>query len=106
MQYVFYLAPVILSALALAVLRLGWPRAQKHRRPSRYRIGLVLVAAGMVGLWLFPAGLYAARGWLDTQLLGILYLLAMVAALGLASGGAETILRANNTANDDFWDSL
>ena len=106
MRYVFYLAPVVLSVLAIAVLRFGWPWANRFRNPSRFRFGLVLIAAGLVGLWLLPAGLYVAGGRIDTQLKGYLYLLAMVAAAGVVGGGAETIRRANNTPNDDFWDSL
>jgi hypothetical protein len=95
MQYSFYLLPVVLSVVGLAGLYWGWPRAHTYRSPERYRTGLVLVAAGLIDLWLLPLGLYMILSTVDTELQGLLYLLALFCAAGPLGGGLDMISRAN-----------
>lgn len=106
MRYLVFLAPVALSALAAAVLRFGWPRATGWRRPTLFRSGLVLIAAGLTGLWVPPVCLSAAMSGWGAEPRGLVYLLTAFAAFGLIGGGLDAIRRSNNTPADDFWDSL
>ena len=97
-----YLAPIMLTVGGLAVLYWGWPRARKYLSPECYRIGLVLVAAGLLGIWLIPMSLYLILSGVDTELQGICYLLALFFAAGLVGGGLDMIRRANTRPQDEF----
>jgi hypothetical protein len=79
----------------------GWRRANGYVRPNRYRIGLVLIAAGCICIWLFPFTVLVLVG---TELQGLLALIALAFGAGLLGGGIELIRRANTRPEQDFWD--
>jgi hypothetical protein len=106
MPTVFIIAPVALSLLAVLVLRLGWPRAAGYRHPSRYRLGVGLVAAGLLGVWLVPLGLSVTTGGLPMELRGLLYFVGLGFAFGAAGSGIDMLSKANDTPRDDSWDDL
>ncbi len=98
--------PVWLSVLAFLVLRLGWPRASGYRNPSRYRLGVALVAAGLICVWLVPLCLYLTMDGVQMELQGLLYLLGVGFSFGIIGGGIDQISKANYTPRDDFWDTI
>jgi len=96
--------PVVLSVLAIAVLWIGLPRARQFRQPSRFSLGLVLVAAGLLSLWMLQV--LVAIGVMDPELRWVLHIVAFVVSVSLFGGGMRAISQANNTARDDFYDDL
>jgi hypothetical protein len=94
-----YLLPVLLTVLALMVLRFGLPRARRYRRPGRWRAGVIATAVGLVGVWLLPLGVLMA---VDNQELdGLLFILAVVCGMSVLGGGLQALSTANNTPSDD-----
>ncbi len=104
LRYVFTLAPAWLTVLALLVLRLGWSRPSKYRNPSRYRTGVVMLAAGLICLWLVPVCLYLLTDGWQSELRWLVILLGFGLPMGLIGGGGEAIRKANNTPSEDFWE--
>ena len=94
-----YLLPAVLSLLALAVLRLGLPRAPRYRRPGRWRVGVVLTAVGLVAVWLLPALVLKIVD--NPDLDGILLVLAVALGMSVLGGGLQAMSKADNTARDD-----
>jgi hypothetical protein len=99
-----YLLPIVLTMFAVAVLWVGLPRAPRYRRPGRWRAGIIMTSLGLIGLWLLPAGVFIFVG--NTQIDGLLFILALVCAAGVLGGGLQALSRANNTPTDDQWDSI
>ena len=99
-----YLLPVVLTVLALIVLWLGLPRAHRYRRPGRWRAGVMMTALGLVGVWLLPAGVLIVVD--NTELEGLLFILAVFCGMGVLGGGIEALRTANNTPSGDQWDSI
>lgn len=99
-----YLLPVVLTVLALVVLRFGLPRAHRYRRPGRWRAGVIMTALGLVGVWLLPMSVFMFVD--NTEMDGLLFIFALVCGAGVLGGGIEALRTANNTPNDDQWDSI
>ena len=66
--------PVVLSIVAIAVLWIGLPRARHFRQPFRFTLGLVLVAVGLMSLWIFQV--LVAVGDMDSELRWVLHIVA------------------------------
>jgi high-affinity Fe2+/Pb2+ permease len=96
--------PIVLSIAAIAVLWIGLPRARRVRQPSRFTIGLVLVAAGLMASWTLQV--LVAVGVADPELRWVLHILGFVVAASLFGGGLKALSQANNTARDDAYDDL
>src|SRR5688572_3072607 len=90
-----YLLPAVLSVLALVVLRLGLPRAHRHRRPGRWRAGIIMTALGLVSVWLLPVGVIMFVD--NTEIDGLLFILALACGAGVLGGGIEALRTADNT---------
>lgn len=99
-----YLLPVVLTVLALVVLWFGLPRASRYRRPGRWRAGVIMTALGLVDVWLLPAGVLMFVD--NTEIDGLLFILALVCGAGVLGGGLQALSKADNTPNDDHWDSI
>lgn len=66
---------------------------------------------GILGLWAFPFTVHQLTKefpphLFPDELQGIVYLLVLSFAFGFIGGGIQTILQANNSSVDDFWDSI
>lgn len=96
--------PIVLSLVTLAILWIGLPRARRFRQPHRFTLGLVMVAIGLMSLWILQV--VVATRVADLQLRSILHIVAFVVAVSVFGGGLKTISQANNTARDDFYDNL
>lgn len=99
-----YLVPIVLFALAGAVLAAGLALSGKFRRRRRYIVGVVLVALSLGLFWPIQA-IYSA--WADQrEIYGALALLPLVVCFFMFASGVGLISRANNTPRDDYYDSL
>jgi hypothetical protein len=94
--------PIVLSVVAVAILCIGLPRARRVRQPSRFTLGIILVAAGLVSLWTLQV--LVARRATEAELRWVLHIIAFLVSVSLFGGGLQAISRANNTARDDFWE--
>lgn len=104
MPSIFYAVPFFLSLGAAAIVKVGWPRAERYRNPRRFRAGLITLASGLVALWLLPV--CVALTVETMELRGILYMLSLVVAGALANGGVEDMRRANQTPTQNSWEKL
>jgi hypothetical protein len=89
-----YLLPMVLTMLAVAVLQVGLPRAPRYRRPGRWRAGVIMTALVLISIWLLPAGVFMFVG--NTQIEGLLFILALVCGAGVLGGGLQALSKANN----------
>jgi hypothetical protein len=96
--------PIVLSIAAIVVLWIGLPRARHSRQPPRFTIGLILVAAGLMALWILQ--IVVAVGVPDGKLRWILHILVFLVSVSLLGSGIKALSQANNTARDDFFDNL
>jgi hypothetical protein len=99
-----YLLPVLLTVLAVLVVWFGLPRASRYRQPDRWRLGIILTSAGLMAIWLLPAGVVIYVN--QREIKWILFILALVCGAGVLGGGLQALSKANNTARDDQWDSM
>ena len=103
MAFLWEWSAPLLTLVAVVVACVGWPQARRFSRPGRWRIGVVLVAVGLVSLWVVPKIL--AR-WLGpaTEGLGLLQFIAIGFVGGsLIGGGLNAMSRANETIEQDIW---
>ena len=86
-----YLIPAILTLLALIVAGIGVRFAGKSRRPSLFKAGAFISAAGLMLLWLLPWWVISrdAAEWAMPLFVGALFV--SVSVLG---GGLSTMARA------------
>jgi hypothetical protein len=99
-----YLVPILLFALAAAVLAAGFAFSGRFRRRRRYIVGVVLVALSLALFWPIQA-MYSI--WTNQrEIYGALALLPLVACLFMFASGVGLISKANNTPRDDYYDNL
>jgi hypothetical protein len=96
-----YLIPPALSLLAMAILWLALPHAHEFRRSSRFRKGVILLAAGLIILGFAPLCLYWTVS--DWHLRNLLLLVVLIVPFGMIGSGLHKISRANNAPRDDLW---
>ncbi len=91
--------------LGFVVLVAGLPFSNRFRRPSRFRTGVVLVAAALVTFWplQYGVGLFDFRFW---EWEAILHVVAFFFSVSLLGAGLESMRRANNTPEADSWEFL
>ena len=91
--------------LGFVVLVAGLPFSNRFRRPSRFRTGVILVAAALVTFWplQYAAALFNFRFW---EWEAILHVGAFLFSVTLLSAGLEMMRRANNTPEADSWEFL
>ncbi len=103
MAFLWEWSAQLLTLAAVAVAWVGWPRARRHSRPGRWRMGVVLVAVGLVSLWVVP-WILARRLGPATEGLGLLQFIAIGFVGGsLIAGGINAMVRSNDTVEQDVW---
>ena len=99
-----YLIPVLLSALAVAILAVGLPFSARFLRRGRYIGGIIAVAVSLISLWLLQAIIAAFDVQSDTR--WVLQIGAFVFSLCVFASGVGAVSKANNTPRDDYYDNL
>ena len=99
-----YAIPLVLTALAIAVLAVGLPFSSRFLRRWRYISGIILVAVSLAMFW--PVQLIFSELMEPYEVYGVVALLPLIACLVIFSTGIGLISKANNTPRDDYYESL
>ena len=98
-----YLIPAILTLLALIVAGIGVRLAGKYRRPTLFKAGAFIAAAGLMLLWLLPWWVIARD---DAEWAMPLFVAALFVAVSVLGGGLGTMARVATGKESSRTDDL
>ena len=100
-----YSIPLVLMALAVAVLAVGLAFSSRFRRRWRYISGIILVALSLAMFW--PVQVLFSE-WMKPYggVYGVVAALPLIASFFVFSSGIGLISKSNNTPQDDYYDNL
>ena len=97
--------PELWTAAGALVAIIGFPFANRFRRPTRFRSGVLAIAVGLIAFWPLQGlvGLYEFPYW---EYAAFVHGVAAFVSLCLVSGGLEAIRRSSDTPEQDTWEFL